>query len=74
MQKFNLNACVTISLYTVVEAETKEEAIELAGERGIEEYQWGNKTQKYESWIASDYDGEPMEISVDENMEIDEDE
>jgi acyl-CoA reductase-like NAD-dependent aldehyde dehydrogenase len=35
MPQYNLNAKVTISLYTVVEADSLEEAIEIANERNV---------------------------------------
>ena len=42
---FNLYANVTIGIYTRVEAETLEEAIEIAQERSIEKSEWNNEEQ-----------------------------
>jgi hypothetical protein len=62
MRKFNLSGTVTISIHTEVEADSLEEAKEIAGNRYIEEGRWGDKTQKQDAWIAEEYDGEPMNI------------
>ena len=62
MAQFNLSGIVTISIYTEVEAETLEEAIEIAECRHIEQNRWGDKYQKTQVWIADEYDGEPMNI------------
>jgi hypothetical protein len=63
MKTFNLYATVTISLYTQVEAETLEEAIEKSEQRSIEKSAWGDKEQKKEVWVAGEYDGEPTDIN-----------
>lgn len=62
MKKFNLSAKITISLYTSIEAETIEEAIEIAKER--ETMQIINDCSYNEDsvWMASDMDGEPYDI------------
>ena len=65
MKTFNLEAIVTISIYTKVEAETLKEAIEISEGRSIEAYQWGMKDQCNEYWISDDYDGEPQCIRND---------
>ena len=62
MRTFKLNASVTISIYTEIEAETLEEAIEKSYERSIEAYQWGDSEQSKEVWISDEYDGEPQGI------------
>lgn len=61
-KKFNLSAEVTISIYTIVEAETLEEAIELSGEREIETGQFNTEEQRESAWVADDYDGVPQNI------------
>ena len=63
MKTFNLEGLVTISVSTKVEAETLEEAIEIAEGRPIEQYQWGDKEQHKESWISSEYDGEVFDVT-----------
>ena len=62
MKTFNLSAVVTISIYTKVEAETLEEAIEEAEGREIEKRQWDADYAEKEFWLADDYDGEPTGI------------
>ena len=62
MAKFNLSGTVTISIYTEVEADNLEQAIEIAEGRHIEESRWGDTHQKTQAWIADEYDGEPMNI------------
>lgn len=62
MKVFNLSAEVTISIYTKVEAETIEQAIEIAENRSIERYRWGDKQQSSKAWISDEYDGLPTDI------------
>ena len=63
MREFILSAKVTISVYTKVEAETLEEAIEIA----IEERQMmnivsnGGDTEDC-NWMCDELDGEPYDI------------
>ena len=63
MKKFNLSAKVTISISTVVEANSLEEALKIANEReGIEKYDSWEHDEENESWIADEYDGAPFDI------------
>ena len=62
MAKFKLSGLVTVSVYTEIEAETLEQAIEIAKYRGIERYHWGDDTQAKEVWVNEDYDGEVFSI------------
>lgn len=62
MSEFKLTGVVTISVYTEVEAETLEEAIEIAGERGIENAEHNTEQQVKEAWVSEEYDGEVVEI------------
>ena len=60
--KFKLTANVTISVYTEVEADTLEEAIEIAKERelmGIA--QTGFDTEE-DTWLCDELDGMPENI------------
>lgn len=59
---FNLNAKVTISVYTTVEANSLEEAIALAEQRVIEQAQWGDEEQQNICWVSDEYDGEVYNI------------
>jgi len=60
--KFELSAMVTVSAYTTVEAQTLEEAIRLAGDRGADI--GGNCTgvSERECWVVAEIDGEPFDI------------
>jgi len=62
MRKFKLEATVTISIYTEVEANNLEDAIEIARERDIEKSHWGDKDQSKYAWVNDEYDGEPQDI------------
>ncbi len=63
MAKFNLSAVVTISVSTTVEADTLEEAIEIAGRRTIEVAQNSDMETQMESvWISEEFDGEVQRI------------
>lgn len=65
MTTFNLSGCITVSVYTEVEAETLEEAIEIAMTRDVVAYHWGDKTQALEYWVNDEYDGEVQNITKD---------
>lgn len=62
MKTFTLSGMVTISVHTKVKAETLKDAIEIAGQRGIERYEWGQDWIESEAWISSEYDGEVFDI------------
>ena len=53
---------VTVSVYTEVEADTLEQAIEIAKQRDIEKYQWSDTEQSSDAWVNEDYDGEVHSI------------
>ncbi len=62
MKTFNLNALVTVSINTTVEANSLEEAIEIAENRAVE---YANRTlnQERQVWVNSVLDGEPFDIT-----------
>jgi hypothetical protein len=62
-RKFKLGCLVTVSAYTVVEAFTLEEAIEIAEEREMVIGGIGTGTDQNEQWIVDEVDGEPMGIT-----------
>lgn len=64
MPKFKLSAAVTVSAFTVVEADTAEEAIEIAEEREAVIGGWGTGESEDESWIVSEADGTPHDIKI----------
>lgn len=67
MGKFKLIAKCTISVTTSVEAETLEEAIEIAdGRMDILNGQFENCDEN-EHWIADDYDGVPYDIRLSDD-------
>ena len=59
--EFTLTAKVTISVYTKVEAETLEQAIELSKELDIQEADYNGDNEK-SSWVSDEYDGEVYDI------------
>ena len=64
MKQFLISAKVVVSVYTRVEAETLEEAIEIAQERelmGIA--QTGCDTEE-DTWLCDELDGMPENISL----------
>ncbi len=65
MQKFKLTGCVTVSVYTTVEANSLEEAIEISKQREIERYNWGDKDQSKSVWVNEEFDGEVTRIEED---------
>ena len=62
MAKFNLSAAVTVSAFTVVEAETLEEAIEIAEGREVCLHFNGSGTDPREVWCVEDADGDATDI------------
>lgn len=63
MKKFALTAEITISLYTEVEAETLEEAIEIAEERDLMAIVGTGGETKLDTWMTDELDGEPKNIT-----------
>ena len=63
MKKFALTAEIAISLYTEVEAETLEEAIEIAEERDLMAIVGTGGETKSDTWMADELDGMPENIT-----------
>jgi hypothetical protein len=63
MTIYNLNAMITVSTYTEVEANSAEEAIEIAQNRYCEFS--GSGYEASECWIIDDVDGVPINITVE---------
>ena len=59
---FKLGGIVTVSCHTTVEAESEEEAIEIASGRSVEIDGFGHRSD--ESWIIEEGDGDPERITV----------
>jgi hypothetical protein len=64
MPIFNLSSAITVSAFTVVEADTLEAAIEIAEGRQAVIGGINSGESKYESWIVEEADGEPQDIRV----------
>ncbi len=62
MKKYQLSGVVTISIFTEVEANSLEEAIQIAENREIEAYRFKDKEQASESWVSEEFDGMPDKI------------
>lgn len=60
--KFKLSAEVTTSAYTVIEADTLEEAIALSENRAVVLGGIGSGVSEDEDWIIDDADGSPQNI------------
>ena len=63
MKTFKLEAFVTISLYTEVEAETLEEAIEIAEERDLMTIVDNGHDDETIAWMADELDGTVKNIT-----------
>lgn len=66
MATYKLGAEVTVSAYTIVEAETLEEAIEIAKGREAAIGLLHTTNDPNEQWIIEDADGGPQNIHADE--------
>jgi hypothetical protein len=62
MMQFNLACTVTVSAYTSVEADSLEEAIDIARERDVELHFNGSGTSEDEVWCVEGADGCPTGI------------
>ena len=62
MKSFKLTGEVTISVYTTVEADSLEQAVDIATSRDIERGTWNDKNQDKYAWISDEYDGEVFNI------------
>lgn len=65
MPKFNLSSMVTVSAYTVVEADTLEKAIEISKKREAVNGTTGGGSED-ECWIVDEIDGAPQPSSIHE--------
>lgn len=65
MPQYNLSAMVTVSAYTVVEADTLEEAIEISKKREVVNQAVGGCSEN-DMWIVDEIDGEPHPNSIHE--------
>lgn len=63
MPKFNLSSMVTVSAYTVVEADTLEDAIEISKKREVVNQSVGGCSEN-DMWIVDEIDGEPHPNSI----------
>lgn len=64
--KFTLIAHVTISVYTEVEADTLEKAIEIADNRSLMSIPTGIGEDKSEEWVTDELDGVPENIRLED--------
>ena len=63
MKKFKLTALVTVSVYTTVEANSIEEAKEIAQDRGFMSISSNGGDTENDSWICEELDGFPNDIN-----------
>lgn len=66
MPIFKISGIITISCYTDVEADTEEEALQIAEDREMMELPFNNAYGSDEYWITDSLDGRPREIHISE--------
>lgn len=72
MPKYTFSASVTVSAITVVEADTPEEAREIAGDRSVVlDTSWKSNAAD-EAFAITEADGEPFDITLQETEEDEE--
>ena len=64
--KYTLGAYLTISTYTEVEADSLEEAIEIASGRDVCEIHTDGIYTKEELWMVDELDGVPQNIKLED--------
>lgn len=65
-QTFTISAKVTISVYTKVDAESIEEAIEIANDRTPMSILPNGGDNERENWMLDEIDGEPFELTAEQ--------
>lgn len=67
MPTYTLSCTVTVSAYTTVEADSLEAAIEAANDRPVELHFNGSGTDSNEVWCVEEADGEPENVTGEED-------
>lgn len=62
--KYNISGLVTVSCYTVIEADSEEEALKIAASRDIAEFNIDG-SYEVEECFHIENDGMPYDLSVD---------
>jgi hypothetical protein len=62
MREYLISAKVTVSVYTKVNAETLEEAIEIANDRTPMAIIANGGDNEEENWMLNEIDGEPFDL------------
>lgn len=66
-EKYTLSAHITVSAYTVVEADSLEEAVAASKEREVDtDFGGGVRPDHNTSWVVSAIDGEPHNIRAED--------
>lgn len=65
--KYIVSGTVTISIYTEVEAETEENAIQIAEERSLMQIPMSSESAN-EVWMAGELDGTPQNITAEPDL------
>ena len=65
MKKYVITARITVSSYTVVEAESDAEALEIAKERTVADIMLTGGHTESDSWITEELDGTPFDFDVE---------
>ena len=64
MPRFVIRGMMTVSCWTVVDADDADAALEMAGDRGVSSYGGNVGDDETECWNF-DNDGEPQDLSVE---------
>jgi hypothetical protein len=57
MKKYELHGVIMVEVFTQVEANTLNEAVELSRKRRVENYDWADEIQSNHSWISLGFSG-----------------
>ena len=70
MKTFSISGKITISVSTLVDAETEEEAMKIARDRDTQQIPCDSFYSEDEFWCASELDGTPFDLRIDDAKQI----
>jgi Ni2+-binding GTPase involved in maturation of urease and hydrogenase len=73
MKNYKIVGCITVSCYTEVQANSEEEALEIAKQRETSNFCYNPYTSSVKRSWHVESDGEPFDLEIYESEDIEED-